>query len=323
VAVCDETFSKAKAKARQYGAHHAFSDYESMLNLDLDLIDIVTPTPTHERLSCLALETGHNVLVEKPMALSSGECRAMIRSANKSGRTLCVGHNKLFFKTVTQAKAAVDDGTLQVSRLRISHHFAYNKLLEGWRLNAKSGGILWDAIVHPAYLTERFLGPITSVYATARKVEEQLFDSFTIVLQNKKVGVTEYVWNAKQPLFELQLITEDGKCLHLDLVHDFILAMSRHAMNRNTYPLRLVAKDLQVPLARWSSYFQSFWAIRSYPGALPFQRTFFVLIRQLLSFLNGDQDHPPVSPEEGLRSVRILESVKKSIASDRPQRIAN
>ncbi len=322
VAVCDKTLSKAKAKARRYGADFALSDYGSLLDLDLDLVDIVTPTPTHGLLSRLALETGHNVLVEKPMALTSAECQAMIRAANKSGRTLCVGHNKLFFKTVTQAKASLDDGTLRVSRLRISHHFAYSRVLERWRLNAKSGGILWDAIVHPAYLTEHFLGPITSVYATARKVEGKSFDSFTLVLQNKKVGMTEYIWNAKQPLFELQLITEDGECLHLDLVHDFVFQMSRHAMNRKTYPLRLLAKDFQVPLARWSSYLQNFWEIRSYPGALPFQRTFYVLIRQLISFLNGDQDRPPVSPEEGLRSIRVLEAVKKSIASDHPERVA-
>jgi UDP-N-acetylglucosamine 3-dehydrogenase len=105
VAVCDRELSKARAKARDYGADFAFSDYDSLLGLDLDLVDIVTSTPTHAELSCMALETGHNVLVEKPMALTSRECEVMIGAARRSGRTLCVGHNKLFFNAVIEARS--------------------------------------------------------------------------------------------------------------------------------------------------------------------------------------------------------------------------
>jgi predicted dehydrogenase len=119
VAVCDETLSKARAKAQNYGADHALSDYGSLLRLDLDLVDIVTPTPSHAELSCMALETGHNVLVEKPMALTSHECQAMIDAA-RSGRTLCVGHNKLFFNAVIQARSAVDSGAIRASRIRVT-----------------------------------------------------------------------------------------------------------------------------------------------------------------------------------------------------------
>jgi predicted dehydrogenase len=313
--------SKARAKAHRYGADYAFSDYGSLLDLDLDLVDIVTPTPTHGQLSCLALETGHNVLVEKPMALSSRDCHAMIKAARRSGRTLCVVHNKLFFNAVTQAKAAVDSGVLNVSRMRVSHYYAYSRFLESWRLSDESGGILWDSIVHPVYLIEHFLGPITSAYAAVRKVKERVPDSFTVVLQNRRVGVAEFVWNAKRPILELQLIGEDGQCFHADLVHDFVFEWSRNFMNRSTYPLELIAKDFRVPLTRWLGYLRNFLEIRSYPGALPFQRTFFVFIRQLISFLNGEQGHPPVSPEEGLRSIRVLEAVGKSIASGRPQAV--
>jgi predicted dehydrogenase len=85
--------------------------------------------------------------------------------------------------------------------------------------------------------------------------------------------------------------------------------------------MRLLAEDFQVPLARWSRYLQNVCEIRSYPGALPFQRTFFILIRRLLAFLNEKSEKPPVSPEEGLRAVRILEATRESLASGQPQSV--
>lgn len=321
VAVCDSTASKATAKARKYGADRALSDYRSLLNLDLDLVDITAPTITHGPLSCMALETGHNVLVEKPMALNSRECQRMIEAARRNGRTLCVMHNKLFFKTVVDAKAAVDDETLKVSRIRVSHYFAYSRFMNRWRLHEESGGLLWDAVVHPVYLIDHFLGPTTSVYAAARKVKEDVPDSFTIILQNKRVGLAEYVWNAKYPLLDLHLMGEDGQSLHLDLVHDLVMERSRNYLDRKAYLLKLVASDFQVPFGRWSGYFRNFLGIRSYPGALPFQRTFFVLIGQLASFLNGERNQPPVSAQEGLRAVKVLEALEKSIASGKTQNV--
>jgi predicted dehydrogenase len=321
VAVCDKTLSKARAKAQNYGADFAFSDYESLLGLDLDLVDIVTPTPSHAELSCMALESGHNVLVEKPMALTSRECEVMIGAARRSGRTLCVGHNKLFFNAVIQAKAAVDNGAIRASRIRITHHFAYGRFMAGWRLSDDSGGLLWDTMVHSAYLIEHFLGPITSTYAVARRVKERVPDSFTVILQNEKVGSAEFVWNAKKPFLELQLIGEDGQCFHADLVHDCILSWSRDLIDGRKYALGLVVNDIRLPIMRWSRYLRNFWEIRSYPGALPFQKTFFVLIGQLVSFLNGERHQPPVSPEQGLRAIRVLEALRKSIASGKTQNV--
>jgi UDP-N-acetylglucosamine 3-dehydrogenase len=197
-----------------------------MLRLDLGLVDVVTPTLSHAPLSIRALEAGHNVLVEKPMALSSKEALDMIEAARKNGRTLCVDHNKLFFRTVMQAKAAVEEGSMTVSQMRISHHFAYKHVLQNWRLSDESGGILWDAVVHPVYLTAHFLGPVTSVYALARKIEEPVFDSFILVLQNQRMGTIDYFWNAKYPLLELQVLGEDGDCYHAELVHDIAVKRS-------------------------------------------------------------------------------------------------
>jgi predicted dehydrogenase len=321
VAVCDAILSRAEEKARRYGVEKALSDFNSLLKCDLDLVDIVTPTVTHGSLTQLALETGHNVLVEKPMAISSDECLRMIRTARKNGRTLCVVHNKRFFDSVIQARRAIDDGSLKMSRMRVTHYFAYGRFLERWRLNEESGGLLWDAVVHPIYLTEHLMGPVSSVYAVARKVKEHAFDSFTIVLQNERIGVIEFAWNATQPLLEFQLLGEGGESFHGNLVYDVVTRKSREDSNFGAYLLGVAAQDLHFPKARAMRYFRNFWEIRSYPGALPFAKTFFTLIRRYLSFLRTESGNPPVPAEEGLRTVMVLEAVKSSIGSGRPQHV--
>ena len=158
VAVCDTNLARAKEKASRYGIKQVFTDFDSMLKLDLDLVDIVTPTPSHAPLSQLALEAGIDTLVEKPMATSSKECLDMIRAAKKSGRTLSVVHNKLFFDSVSKTKKTIEDERLSVSRMRFSQYAKHMRgTPDSWKTYEKYGGILWEAMVHPIYIIEYFL----------------------------------------------------------------------------------------------------------------------------------------------------------------------
>ena len=182
------------------------------------------------------------------------------------------------------------------------------------------GGILWDALVHHVYITEHFLGPVRSVYAVANRVKEQAFDSFTLTLENeKRIGVCEFVWDNKEPMLEFHLITEEGDRFYADLTHDLTLRRSRAYRNRGVSALRSLSDDLRIPFLKWTGHFRNLLEIRSYPGALPFEKTFFTLIGQMVSFLNGMSSSPPVTAEEGIRAVRVLEAAKKSIETGKPQ----
>jgi predicted dehydrogenase len=286
VAVCDTNLTRAKEKASRYGVKQVFTDFNSMLKLDLDLVDIVTPTPTQ-----------------------------------KSGRTLCVAHNKLFFDSVSQTKKTIEDERLSASRMRVSKYSRHARdSSDSWRTDEKYGGVLWEALVHHIYLIEYFLGDSQSVYAVANKVEEQFSNSFTLVLENdRKVGVVEYEWNTKEPFFEIQLLTEEGDRFHSNLTHDFMLRRSRKYKNREMEALRSFKDDLYIPTVKWSGHLLNLLKSRSYPRALPLNRSFQRLITQLLSFIYGSNNTLPVTAEHGLRTVRVLEAVKKSIITGKNQ----
>ena len=61
-------------------------------NDDIDVIYVVTPTGTHKDFAVQAANTGKHVWCEKPMAMDSEECQAIIDACNKNNVTLSIGY---------------------------------------------------------------------------------------------------------------------------------------------------------------------------------------------------------------------------------------
>jgi predicted dehydrogenase len=59
---------------------------------EIAAIAVATEAPEHFEIASAALAAGKHVFVEKPMALSSADCRALIAQASAAGRKLMVGH---------------------------------------------------------------------------------------------------------------------------------------------------------------------------------------------------------------------------------------
>ena len=72
--------------------------YESAEALmdDCDAVDIVTPTPFHFELCSLALRKSKHVFVEKPLANTMDEARALLKLAKESNLKFQVGHVERF-----------------------------------------------------------------------------------------------------------------------------------------------------------------------------------------------------------------------------------
>lgn len=86
VGVADMDINRAKAFAAENKIEKAFSNYNDLLEVkDLALVDICTPTSTHESITVNAAKAGVNVLMEKPMSKSSVECERMIEESKNMG----------------------------------------------------------------------------------------------------------------------------------------------------------------------------------------------------------------------------------------------
>ena len=319
-AVCDKSEGNATAMARQFGAKQIFKEPADMLKLDLDLVDIITLAESHAPLSIQALESEHNVLVEKPMSLSSAESVRMISAARRSGRTLCVNHNKRFYSCVLETKKRVLDAGLKVSRARIDDFFVYSHERPAWTFAKDSGGILWEAMIHHAYLLEYFLGEIDRVQAVGRAVNSPVLDSITFLVgSNGNTGVSEFEWSSRYPLFSFQVFTEDGTRFDGDFPGDFVLEWPRKHTRSQPTTVQRLSDDLAMPVERWRSRIRKSTRFPVYGAVSPYKRTFYSLIGRYLSFIRGEEPSPPVPAEDGLRAVRVLEAAQESIRTGLPQ----
>ncbi len=82
---------------KELGDVKFFHSADDMLNaaLGLDVVTICTPNGLHALLAIKALETGCNVVVEKPMGLNKAECeRVIFKALQMSRHVFCVMQNR-------------------------------------------------------------------------------------------------------------------------------------------------------------------------------------------------------------------------------------
>jgi predicted dehydrogenase len=103
--VCDRSAERLAHVRARYPAMATSDDLAGVLaGGRVDAVVIATPASTHKPLVQAALETGHHVLVEKPMALDVAGCDALCELAGASGRVLMVGYTFLYNAGVRKMK---------------------------------------------------------------------------------------------------------------------------------------------------------------------------------------------------------------------------
>jgi len=104
VAIVDPALEKAQELAAEHGAH-AFATLDSVPTLDAAIV--ATPTGSHEEVVTQLLNSGIDVLVEKPIASTSAAGERMARLADERGRILQVGHLERFNPAVIALEKAL------------------------------------------------------------------------------------------------------------------------------------------------------------------------------------------------------------------------
>jgi predicted dehydrogenase len=92
---------------------------ELLADPEVDLVDLCVPNDEHARLAIRALEAGKDVLVEKPIALTTADADAIVAAAKASGKLLMVGHVLPFFPEFAYAREAIASG--RFGKLRAAH----------------------------------------------------------------------------------------------------------------------------------------------------------------------------------------------------------
>lgn len=112
-ALCSRDLSKARKWASSYGVPNAYDDFEDMLQKSLvDVIAVCTPDHIHTQYVLSALDAGCHVLVEKPLALSTDDCQAIIDKCRQTGKQVIVLFHKRADALWAEAAALIQSGKL-------------------------------------------------------------------------------------------------------------------------------------------------------------------------------------------------------------------
>lgn len=206
-AVCDPITEKAEKKADDYcaatGVRPAvYADYHKALKeLEIDCCSIATESGYHAQIALDCIRAGKNVLVEKPMALSTKDAEQMLNEAKAHGVTVGVCHQNRFNAPVQELHRALEDGRFGklvsgTARILWNRSMPYYEQAP-WRGTwAQDGGTLMNQCIHGIDLLQWNLGgePDTIMAMTGnylRDIEAEDFGAILIRFKNGAVGMVE------------------------------------------------------------------------------------------------------------------------------------
>jgi 1,5-anhydro-D-fructose reductase (1,5-anhydro-D-mannitol-forming) len=140
------------------------SNLEEFLASDIDAVYISSRNDEHASQAMAAARAGKHILLEKPMALTLADARAVVVAAEHAGVQLAVNHHLPGSPLHATARQLVAQGRIgSLYSARINHAVLLPESLRGWRVaDVPGGGVVLDITVHDASVLNRLFGAAAS-----------------------------------------------------------------------------------------------------------------------------------------------------------------
>jgi len=301
------------AAMQRYPGVKTVRDGDAVLALaaDLDLVVLGTPPATHFPLAKAALETGLDVVVDKPFAVSSAEGQKLTALAEQLGRVLTVFQNRRWdgdFLTVRKLLAGDALGSL--ARFDSSFERWSPETTKAWKASATEadgGGVLFDLGTHLIDQALQLFGPASVVHAELeiRRPEGKADDDAFVVLRHESGVLSHLTMNmlcAQQgPRFRILGSTGAFTKHGIDPQEPYILAGGT--------PLDA---DYGVEAPEWAGALGR----DGHLDALPTQRGAYPEFYRILAdkILDGGSTSPlplPVNPTDAVDVLKLIEEARE------------
>ncbi len=156
-AICDIDVKCMEDKVKKFtlpASVKKYTDYRELLkNEKPGLVAVCTESGKHAQIALDCINSGCNVIIEKPIALSIGDADAIIEAARKNNVKVCVNHQNRFNKSIAKIKDALDKdrfgrlfhGTAHIRWARDWEYYSRAKWRGTW---AQDGGCLMNQCIH-------------------------------------------------------------------------------------------------------------------------------------------------------------------------------
>lgn len=266
----------------------------------VDALVIAAPIKRHYELAMAAICAGKHVLVEKPLASTSGQCEELIGAANDHGVTLMVGHTFEYNPAVRKLRDILRAGELG--------ELAY---IDTARLNLgiyrDDVNVVWDLAPHDISIMNYLLGSgPTSVSAWGRAHRPSgREDVACLQLEYEDPDVAAYVrvsWLDPCKVRRVTLVGSDKMVVYNDIAQREPIRLYHSSVQPNALdgeqgmPMTYHYGDIVAPY-------------------VPFEEPLAVQDRHFVDCIRTGKT-PQSDGRSGLAVVRVLEAASKALLKD-------
>jgi predicted dehydrogenase len=277
---------------------------EVLADPETDAVVVATPVPTHADVATRVLAAGKHCFVEKPLAQSVSDAERVVAAARASDRTLMVGHLLEYHPGVNQLKALADSGELGTI------YYMYSNRVNLGQLRADENA-LWSLGAHDVSVLLSF--------ASGEEPSEV-----------RAVGES-YMRNGVEDIVFCYLRFPSGMAAHLHLSwldphkeRRFTLVGSKRMA---TFDDMEIERMLTVYDKGFDQKFESYGEYIARSGDIwhPHVPNDEPLRLECQHFIDRviDGERPRSDGESGLRVVRVLESLQRSLDEGRREQTSS
>jgi UDP-N-acetyl-2-amino-2-deoxyglucuronate dehydrogenase len=306
-AVCDLVPERAQAYSERFGVPWYGNYHEMLGSEDVDVVNIITPSGMHPHhvIDVISKYRKH-IVVEKPLALRLQDAEAMKNAASQAGVTIFPVYQNRYNKAVAGVKAQLASGALGKLALgSVRLHWCRPQRYYGlspWRGTwAMDGGAYTNQGIHYLDILIYLMGDVDTLYSTTgtQLVDIEVEDTgvATLKFANGALGTVEITTAARPDDAEatVSILGENGTAVIAGLGAN-----------------RLVTWTLNPDLcAGMSEDIPNAYGL----GHKPF-------LADVVRHLREGIPHP-ISLDEGMRAIRLLNALYRSAEDGVPVRLAD
>ena len=311
ISVYDMNLNNAKRVGKKYGVSY-FTDWDLFVNNEaLDIVSICTPNGNHFDNGKFAADAGKHVIVEKPIDVTVERGKKLNDVCEKNGVKLAVIFQNRYLDSVQQMKRVIDSGKLG----KIFHGSAYIKWFRTqeyydsgeWRgtLALDGGGVLINQAIHTIDLLQWIMGDVETVFGqtgtfTHKHLEGE--DNAAAVLKFKSgaFGVIEGSTSVLPAMDRrLEIHGEKGTAI---LNGDNVSILIGESQDKQD-EVEAKSSGAASPLAGFS--------------IVPHKKQFEAIVDAI-----QNNEQPPVSGSDSLKSLAIVQAVYKSSKTGLPVKMS-
>ncbi len=158
-ALCDLNPDSMAGLGRAFNLpeNRLFKDYGAFLQAPVDAVIIATPIKFHAGQTLRALEAGKHVLCEQTMAYTVADCRRIVHTVKKTGRTYMMAENYCYFHYVREWQKLVEAGKL--GKIVYAEGEYLHEIID-LLVNRQTGQYYWRHDRPPIWYCAHTLGPL-------------------------------------------------------------------------------------------------------------------------------------------------------------------